>query len=131
MTELASVLRSYLELIEFNPSQLNQVEERLDLIQNLTRKYGDSIPDVLAYAEQARAELDSITQAGERIEELEKHIKQVQTTIAKEGIALSKMRYKVAKKLEEELKAESLICVCRMLDSKSISWYEQTQMESH
>ena len=106
MTELASVLRSYLELIEFNPSRLNQVEERLDLIQNLTRKYGDSIPDVLAYAEQARAELDSITQAGERIEELEKHIKQVQTTIAKEGIALSKMRYKVAKKLEEELKTE-------------------------
>jgi DNA repair protein RecN (Recombination protein N) len=106
MTELASVLRSYLEMIEFNPSRLNQVEERLDLIQNLTRKYGDSIPDVLAYVEQARAELDSITQAGERIEELEKHINLVRTTIAKEGITLSKMRYKVAKKLEEELKTE-------------------------
>lgn len=106
MTELATGLRSYLELVEFNPSRLNQVEERLDLIHNLTRKYGDSIQDVLAYAEQARIELESITQAGERIEELEKQVSQEQTTVAKEGIALSKIRYKVAKKLEKELETE-------------------------
>ncbi|MCJ7661032.1 MAG: DNA repair protein RecN [Anaerolineales bacterium] len=106
MTELATGLRSYLELVEFNPSRLNQVEERLDLIHNLTRKYGDSIQDVLAYAEQARIELESITQASERIEELEKQVSQEQTTVAKEGIALSKIRYKVAKKLEKELETE-------------------------
>jgi len=106
MTELATSLRSYLELVEFNPYRLNQVEERLDLIRNLTRKYGDSIQDVLAYAEQARIELESITQAGERIQELEKQVNQVRTTITKEGIALSKIRYKVAKKLEKELETE-------------------------
>ena len=106
LIELASGLRSYMELVEFNPSRLNQVEERLNLIHNLTRKYGDSIPDMLAYAEQARTELESITQAGERIEELEKQVNQLRTTIAIEGIALSKRRYKVAKKLEKELESE-------------------------
>jgi len=106
LTEVASSLRSYMELVEFNPSRLNQVEERLDLIQNLTRKYGESITDVLAYAEQARTELESITQAGERIEELEKVVNQLRTTIAIEGITISKKRHKIAKRLEKELESE-------------------------
>ena len=68
---LALELRTYLEGIEFNPRRLEQVEERLDLIHKLQRKYGGSIEAVLAFAEKARQELDTIAHATERIAELE------------------------------------------------------------
>lgn len=68
--ELARDLRAYLDEIEFNPARLQEVEERLDLIYHLKRKYGDSIADVLAFAERAAGELDMITHSEERVEEL-------------------------------------------------------------
>src|SRR5919109_719981 len=64
-------LRNYLEEIEFNPKRLDEVEERLDLIHSLTRKYGGSIPAVIAYGAEARKQLETITGAAERISELE------------------------------------------------------------
>jgi DNA repair protein RecN (Recombination protein N) len=106
LTDLASYLRSYSEDIEFNPSRLNQVEERLNLIHNLTRKYGDSIPDVLTFAEQAREQLESITQAGERIEVLEQQSQELHSTLAIQGEKLRKKRHDVAKLMEKELESE-------------------------
>ena len=47
------------------------MEERLNLFQNLKRKYGATLADVLAFAENARSQLEAITHAGERIAELE------------------------------------------------------------
>ncbi len=89
LTELVLELRSYLESIEFNPRRLDQVEERLALIQNLKRKYGDTIPAVLDFAEKARRQLEAITHAGERIEQLEAEEAALLTRLAHEGQALS------------------------------------------
>ncbi len=71
VSDLAQTLRSYLEGIEFNPRRLDQVEERLGMIHNLKRKFGDSIAEVLKFAENARRQLDQITHSAERLEELE------------------------------------------------------------
>jgi DNA repair protein RecN (Recombination protein N) len=71
ISEIVHTLRDYLEEIEFNPKRLDEVEERLDLIHSLTRKYGGSIPAVIAYGQDARKQLETITGAAERIEELE------------------------------------------------------------
>ena len=71
LTDLAAVLRDYLETVEFNPQRLDQVEERLNLIQTMKRKYGEDIPAVLHFVEQAKQQLDSITHVSERIAELE------------------------------------------------------------
>ena len=54
LADLSRSLRNYLENIEFNPKRLNAVEERLDLIKNLQRKYGATIEDVLAFAAKAQ-----------------------------------------------------------------------------
>jgi DNA repair ATPase RecN len=48
MSDIIHGLRDYLEEIEFNPKRLEEVEERLDLIHSLTRKYGGNIPAVIA-----------------------------------------------------------------------------------
>src|SRR5690606_21584643 len=71
MAEISRSLRTYIESIEFNPKRLEELEERLELLHTLKRKYGADIPAVLAFAGDARRQLDMITHAGERIAELE------------------------------------------------------------
>ena len=73
MSELTRELAEYRDQIEFNPHRLEQVEERLELIQSLKRKYGGEISAVLEYLSKAKLELDGITHAEERINELEQH----------------------------------------------------------
>jgi DNA repair protein RecN (Recombination protein N) len=106
LTDLAAVLRDYLETIEFNPQRLDLVEERLNLIQTMKRKYGEDIPAILHFAEQARKQLDSITHVSERIAELENDEGLLLTKLAKIGESLSARRREAAKKLETALETE-------------------------
>ncbi len=68
--DLARALRDYLGGIEFNPRRLAWVEERLSLLRQLARKYGGAVEEVLAYAEKAAAELETLEHSDERIAEL-------------------------------------------------------------
>ncbi len=106
LTDLAAVLRDYLELVEFNPQRLDQVEDRLNLIQTMKRKYGEDILGVLRYAEQAKSQLDSITHVAERISELEKDEGELLVRLGKIGEFLSLRRREAAVKLESALETE-------------------------
>ena len=101
VVDLSANLRDYLERVEFNPKRLDQVEERLNLIHNLTRKYGANIQEVLDFAEKSRQQLDAITHAGERIAVLEKEEQRLLLQLAREGMALSEKRQNTAKLLEK------------------------------
>jgi DNA repair protein RecN (Recombination protein N) len=107
LADLIRGLRAYHESVEFNPKRLDQVEERLNLIHNLKRKYGKDIPAVLAYAGEAHRQLEAITHAGERIAELEQGEARLLEQLAREGMALSQKRHAaaegMAKAVEEEL----------------------------
>jgi DNA repair protein RecN (Recombination protein N) len=106
LTDLAIFLHDYLETIEFNPKRLDQVEERFNLVQNMKRKYGENIPDVLMFAEKARKQRDSITHTSERIINLELEEKQLLIQIGTLGENLSDLRHSGAKKLEKTLESE-------------------------
>jgi DNA repair protein RecN (Recombination protein N) len=82
------------------------VEERLALLHNLKRKYGDSIQEVLAFCENARRELDQITHATERLQELELEREQLLTALGQQGWALLHNRRQAAEKLERAMEAE-------------------------
>jgi len=69
--DAVSELRSYQEGVEFNPERLEQVQERLDLLRRLKKKYGDTIEDVLEYRKRIGGELHALTHSEERIGELE------------------------------------------------------------
>jgi DNA repair protein RecN (Recombination protein N) len=69
--ELARSLRGYSEGIEHDPERLQQVEERLSLIAQLKRKYGDAIEEILAYAERASEELAGLENNEDRKAALE------------------------------------------------------------
>lgn len=106
ISELSRNIRDYLEGIEFNPKRLTQVEERIDLIQNLKRKYGDTIEVVLAFAERARNELETINNAEERILELETQKEKLLSKLAKQGLALFEKRTAAADQLASSIEAE-------------------------
>ncbi|MFU8827380.1 MAG: DNA repair protein RecN [Brevefilum sp.] len=106
LQELALELRDYAEGIEFNPRLLDQVEARIDLINNLKRKYGDSIEAILAYAQNARTDLESISHAEERISDLENEETSLLQALAEQGQALSQRRTATATDLSQWVENE-------------------------
>jgi len=106
MSDVVHRLRSYLEEIEFNPKRLDEVEERLDLVHSLTRKYGGSIPAVIASGENARKQLETITGAADRINELEIQEAKLLEKLGKQGLALSDKRKSAATKMGDGIETE-------------------------
>jgi len=106
LQEAAAALRSYREGIDHDPARLRQVEERLDLIHDLQRKYGDSIEEVLAFAVSAGEELDGLTHSEERIGELEDRERALLGEIAHLASQLSQSRRHGAESLAQGIEAE-------------------------
>ena len=106
LEDLARNLRSYRDSIEYNPDRLRQVEERLDLIYNLKRKYGDSIAEILAFAERAARELDDIAHSEERIAELQDQEKKLLAEIGRLAGELSAARREAGERLSAAIERE-------------------------
>ena len=106
LADLSRALRDYLEVIEFNPKRLEEVEERLDLIHRLTRKYGGSIEAVIAFAHDARKQLETITTASTRIADLESAESATLEKLAQEGLALSQKRKEAAERMSKAIETE-------------------------
>ena len=104
--ELAAELRGYAERIEAEPGRLEQVEERLDVIDRLKRKHGGTIESVLAHGEHCRAEIETIEGAGEATDRLEADLTKAQRARTDLGAQLSEVRAKSAKRLEKSVAAE-------------------------
>lgn len=106
LADLARDLREYLELVEYNPKRLEFVEERLELITDLKRKYGNSIEAINAYAQKAAQEMEAITHAEERIESLEAQRESLLIELATNGEVLSQKRREAAETLSESIEKE-------------------------
>lgn len=106
LSDLARDLRNYLETIEYNPRRLEQVEDRLDMLLRLQRKYGGSLQAVIAFGAKARADLETITNAGEKIAELEAREAVLLNELAERGKKLSDQRKKAAEKLAKGIESE-------------------------
>ena len=101
--ELAITLQDYMETIEHNPSRLNEVEERLEAINTMRRRYGATIEAVLEHAESARAELDSIEHSEERLNELRAEEEKLLTYIGEMGQKVSGLRKQFGQRLGEHV----------------------------
>jgi len=104
--ELAHSLRSYRDAIDHSPQRLAQVEERLGLIYNLKRKYGDSIQEILAFGERAAQELERIVHSEERIEELRSAEEELLAEIGSLVGQLSLARREAAQGLSEAVEGQ-------------------------
>ena len=106
LADLARGLRNYLEAIEFNPERLEEVEERLDLIRRLERKYGGTIQSTLAFAADSHKQLDSITTATGRIGELESAESTALAKLSGQALGLSQQRKESAAEMSKSIEAE-------------------------
>ena len=106
LDDLSATLRDYRENVEFNPVRLSEVEERLQLIYNLKRKYGDSVEAVIAFGARAAGELDAITHSSERIAALRKDEERLLQELARLASELSDKRRTSAAKLASGIERE-------------------------
>lgn len=99
LTEVSSELQSYLDEVEYNPSRLDFVEERLELLNMLKRKYGEDIGKILGLRDRAKLELTRIDNSEERIAELVKTEETYLRRCGEMALALSKKRQAAAARL--------------------------------
>ncbi len=104
--ELALSLRRYAESVEYNPTRLNELEERLEVISALKRRYGVTIELVLEFAEKARAELDGIEHSEERLDELRRQETSLLKQIGELAERVSRARAAASRQLGEGIVRE-------------------------
>jgi DNA repair protein RecN (Recombination protein N) len=106
LSELGADLRSYGEGIEAEPGRLQQVEERLDVLDRLKRKHGGSIEAVLAHARRCGGEIERIEGAEERGGELERELTEARRRRHELAGKLSETRAGAARELERTVAEE-------------------------
>lgn len=106
ISEIAYELRGYLENIEFNPTRLDQIEERLNTLNFLKRKYGGSLESIKAYLQNAKDELAKVENVEEQIVEVELKISRIKEELGAVAGALSRERRGTAKRLENGIETQ-------------------------
>ena len=104
--EVGRAMRNYRDNVEFNPARLQAVEERLDLIFTLKRKYGSSIEEILAYGRQAASELEALTHGEEHRAELLGREAQVLRQAGRLAAELSAARREASRSLSRAVEGE-------------------------
>lgn len=106
LSDLARGLEDYIEQLEFNPDRLQEVEERLELLVNLKRKYGDTIEHVLAFGQRAQRELDDLRNWDVKTVELEQQEDGLLRKLGKLGSELSVQRKEAGTRLGRAVERE-------------------------
>ncbi len=124
LEEVEETLRDALSDAEMDPAELDRIEERLDLIFRLKRKYGGSVEEILNFADQAQQELDSITHAEELQSKLEKEESQSKERLMGLAKRLSEKRKAAAKLFEKQVCAE-----LAFLDMPSVRFFVHSETD--
>lgn len=106
LEDAARHLSSGLDGLEFDPNRLNVIEARLTEINQLKRKYGSSIEEILEYSAKIEEEIDTLTNRETHIEKLTKELAAYEKDLLLEGRQLSDWRKKAAKKLTKAIHHE-------------------------
>jgi DNA repair protein RecN (Recombination protein N) len=101
LQELQVALSRYAGRLELDPARLQQLEERLNLLQTLKRKYGGTIEEVLVFGEQARSRLDALEQRDAELLRLNTELERVDAELWRAGQTLSAKRQKAIPSLSK------------------------------
>ena len=101
--DVAADLVGRLDAYDTNDAELDEIEQRIDLIYKLRRKYGDTVEDILAFGERARKELEMIQSSQERVEHLQKEQRRLYTLAREKAEALTQTRLKAFDELNKRI----------------------------
>ena len=99
LREVQSALTHYLDKVESDPDRLREVEERLNVIQSLKRKYGATLADVIAFGAQAEETLRGLEQRDAELSRLDDQLRRADADLAHAGTALTSRRRKAIPQL--------------------------------
>ena len=106
LTEIARTLDRYAEKLDLDPEQLAQLEERVTLIETLKRKYGGSIPEVIAFGERATERMRKIEGRDAELERLARDIENARKALERAAAVLRKVRQTSAPKLAKNVRQQ-------------------------
>lgn len=106
LQDLESNLAEYVQELDIDPAETAALEERVNLLESLKRKYGPSLTDVLDRRAKAAARLDTIENRGEKLETLERELAACRTKLDAAAKTLSAARRKAAPKLAKEISGQ-------------------------
>ena len=106
LSDLARTMQDYADNLEFNPERLQEVEDRLDLIAGLKRKYGDTIEQINAFGARAQHDLDELGNWEAKTSDLEKREETLLHAIGKLAAKLSAQRAKAGEALARQVEQE-------------------------
>ena len=101
--DVAADLIGRLDAYDTNDAELDEIEQRIDLIYKLRRKYGDTVEDILAFGERARQELEMIQSSQERVEHLQKEQRCLYTLAREKAELLTQTRLKAFEELNKRI----------------------------
>jgi DNA repair protein RecN (Recombination protein N) len=104
--EASRQLGRYQDDLEFDPGRLSQVEERIKVIDQLKRKYGETIPEILAHGQRVEQELNELLHRDEKKETLEMERAELLNFLTEKADQLSALRKEAAALLEERVEKE-------------------------
>ncbi len=106
LQEVARDINGYKDDTYFDENERNEIEERLDLIRLLKRKYGNTIKEILEYREKIEQELDKIENAEEYNNKLKTQIKEIETEMTEKAQEMHEIRKLAGSKLSLEINNE-------------------------
>jgi DNA repair protein RecN (Recombination protein N) len=104
--EAAREVSSYAERVELDPNRLEEIGDRLDLMQKLKKKYGGTIAEIIAFGAEAAAELEKIEKSGEEMDRLRREIAGLKAELTAKARDLTKKRTAAAKELDRKVEGE-------------------------
>ncbi|KXT73650.1 DNA repair protein RecN [Streptococcus sp. DD10] len=106
LEDLTKQLEGILDTLDFDGNRLMEVENRLNLLHTITRKYGGQVDDVLAYFEKISEEYNHLTGASLSSDEMETELKSLEKQLIQLASQLASARHKLGLALEDEIKQE-------------------------
>lgn len=103
LQEVESNLQNYFQEMEFNPARLAQLQNRMDTIYKLKKKYGNTTTDILTYYKSALAEITELQNIDSQIDLLKKQSSDLEHKLAQVSEELDKLRRTAAAELEKHI----------------------------
>jgi DNA repair protein RecN (Recombination protein N) len=104
--DAAVSLRGYKDKHEFEPERLGEIDDRLESIRKLEKKYGEGIENIISYRSEAEKELKELELVDERLDSLEADLKISEEKLLSSALSLSEKRKEAARKMEGLVKGE-------------------------
>ncbi|BAQ24797.1 DNA repair protein RecN [Streptococcus troglodytae] len=106
LEDVSKRLETILDHMDFDANALVKLEARLDVINTITRKYGGSVDDVLAYLDNISKEYNHLTGNDLAFDDMEKELKTLEHSLLEAAAQLSQQRHSIADALSQEIKQE-------------------------